>query len=298
MYKKSLAVLVFLSLIAVPAFAEELIHSHIPYTPPSVTMTVRTAYVFDGVMILNATLLFELDGSNYTMNYSEATLSYEVDVLFVPADIGNWTFNVYANKTGYETINKTGEIKVRDPIFVNVRLFEDNNQTAYEDDFAQVIMKGDYSCFPLVTRTSTDAFGETTYYTDCYFHSNYTSGLGQVIVYEEGSYVTEFISGNLVFSNSFAYPTIDRLNYEFTLGTFTVDESPETIDIVMTSCELNPEQCQRFYFSLFLWVIFVVIAGVLAVVAGKYSGSGGVAIAVGAVVLVALILLRLALLGY
>ena len=223
MYKKSLAVLAFLTLITVPAFAEELIHSHIPYTPPSVTMTVRSAYVFDGVMILNATLLFELDGSNYTMDYNETTVAYEVDVLFNPIDIGNWTFNVYANRTGYETINKTGEIKVRDPIFVNVRLFEDNNQTTYEDDYAQVVMKGDYSCFPVVTRTSTDAFGETTYYTDCYFHANYTSGLGQVIVYEEGSYVTEFISGNVVYSNSLAYATIDRLNYEFTLGTFTVD---------------------------------------------------------------------------
>lgn len=300
MWKKILTMISFLSLLVTPALADSLILGYTPYIEPSVTTYVRGAYLdTDDNMILNATLLFELGGSNYSMSYNETSNAYEVTVMYNPTDVGNWTFKVYANKTGYETSVENGTHKVRNPIYVNVRLFEDTNSTSYTDEQAQVIMKGSYSCIPFVTRTETNVFGDTVYYTDCYFHANYTSGVAIVKVYEYGPYVTSFISAsNFIYANAFAYPTIERQNYAFTLGTFTVDQSPETIDIVMTSCELNPEQCQRFYLSMFLWIVFLVIAGAGGLIAGKWTGSGGVAVSTGIIIMIGLVLLRLALLGY
>lgn len=289
-----------LMIISSPVLADSIVVGYVPYTEPSISNVIRVAYLDNSSdRILNATVNFELDSVNYTMSYNESTSAYESTVVFNPADLGDWNFTIYANKTGQEDETYDGTIKVRTPIFINVRLFEDTNSTPYEDEYAQVVAEGNYSCYPLITKTETDVFGEVTYSTDCYFHADYSSGLAQIRAYEYGSYEIRFISAsNFVYTSSFASPTIERQNYAFNLGTFTVSENPTNVNIVMTSCELNPEQCARYYQSLFLWIFFLVISSVLGIVAGKYSDNGGVAIATGIVTMIGLILLRFAILGY
>lgn len=303
MKKTILFALAMLALIASPVrgAGETLVLSYIPYIEPNTATTLFGAYLdVNGTMLPNATVNFEFGGSNYTMPYNGTSNAYESTVVFSPLDIGNWTFKVYANQTGHDTVVTSGAYKVRNPIFLNVRLFSDNNNTAYKDEQAQVIVKGNYSCYPIVTRTTTDILsGTTTYYTDCYFHANYTGGVATLRVYELGPYVTDFISAtNFIYDNQFAYPTIERQNYGFTLGSFTVDTNPRNIDVVMNSCELNPQQCQNFYFSMFLWILFLAIAGAIGIIAGKWTGSGGVAFGTAVIVLIGLIILRFALLGF
>jgi len=302
MRKELFALAVFLSVLAVPVLADDLnstlLLQYLPYIEPSTTVTIQGAFVDSNLdMILGATLTFEFNSTNYTMPFNPTTSAYEIPVLFGPADIGNWTFNVYAEKAGYVAQQTNGTVKVREPIIINFRLYKDTNATIYVDNFAQVIMKANYDCSPLITFTTQDTYsGETLYYSECYYHANYTSGNAQFRIYEKGVYSIYVISGQMSYLNSFAYPTVDRQTYKLTVGDFTIN-GDTNLNIVMSWCDLNPQQCQRYYFSLFLWVFFMIIAGVVGIIAGKYGGAGaGIGVAI--VVLLCLILLRFALLGY
>ena len=302
MMNKAIAVLAFLALIAVPVLADtntSMVLDYLPYAEPATYVKIKGAYLDNAsTMITDATVNFELNATNFTMPFNTTSNAYETTVLFTAGDIGNWTFNIYANKTGYISQTQNGTIRIRQPIYVTLRLFQDNNQTVYSDNFAQVVLKSSYSCFPYMTATSVDPYsGETLYYTDCHYNTPYIDGFAQLKVYEKGSYDFYLISGVMTYANQFAYPTIERQTYKLSLGSFSVSESPTNVNIVMTSCELNPEQCERFAFSVFLWVLLIVIAGVVGLVAGKFGGAG-VGLGVGFLVLIGLILLRLALLGY
>jgi hypothetical protein len=273
--------------------------SYSPYAEPNVMLTIGAAVTnATGLPITDASVDFELNATNYTMAYNATSGNYESTVTFLIADVGNWTFNVFANKTGYTDQWQNGTIRIRQPIYITLRLYQDNNQTVYSDNLAQAVLGSSYDCAPYVTATTVDPYsGETTYHSECYYHANYTGGVAQLTVYEKGSYNFYLISGVMTYDNTFAYPDIERQTYSLPLGSFSVISSPRNIDIVMTSCELDPEQCGRFYISIFLWILMVLMAGIVGVIVGKLVGvSAG--FGVGIFVLIGLILLRFALLGY
>ena len=300
--KKILALIFFLSVFAVPVMAVNttLVADYYPYTEPVTNVLIKSAYIElpSYNLITDANLTFEFNGTNYTMAYNVSDYAYEITLGFGAGDVGNWTFDIYANKSGYDDQHINGTIKVRELILINLRLFKDNNATVYTDNFAQLVLQSPYSCYPMITNMINDSYsGETQYYHECYYHANYTNGLAQVMVHEKGVYDFYLISGVMYYNNKFAYPTIDRQTYNLKLGSYNIRESPTNANIVLNSCDLNPEACSRFYFSMFLWIIFLVIAGIIGIVAGKYAG-GGVGFGVAVIVLIGLILLRLALLGY
>ena len=298
MFVAALAILA----LAAPALATDTMNislSYPPYAEPNVLLTIGAAVTnATGSSITDATAKFELNATNYTMAYNATSGNYESTVTFLLSDVGNWTFNVFANRTGYADQVQNGTIRIRQPIYIIFRLFQDNNQTVYSDNLAQAVLTSSYDCAPYVTATTVDPYsGVTTYHSECYYHANYTGGVASLKVYEQGSYDFSLISGVMTYDNPFAYPTIERQTYSLPIGSFSVVSSPRNVDIVMTTCELNPDECGRFYIGIFLWILMVLVAGVLGVIAGKLVGAGA-GFGVGVFVLIGLILLRFALLGY
>lgn len=239
--------------------------SQYPYVDINQSTTFFLDVLLNGTAygnLTNTLIIREQNMSNSTINipYDNLNKNYHVSLFF--DGVGNYPFTINTNGTGINTTIASGTLIVRQPFYVYVKLFNDNDLTEYRNNYgfitaefesAKYIDTGLEPFFYAIKDRSTK---------NPVFHANYIDGTARLKLFENNTKYTYRFMDSVTFNSSYDKPDKQKISaVQMYLGTMTTN-STTTYQFVLTNKDKYP------YAWLFNTIFFILLG--MSIVVGVF----------------------------